>query len=470
MKFDYYATLRSVCQEDYFYFVKFFWNTIIREPLKVNWHIPYLCREIQDCSERVLNKQPKLYDEVINISPGTSKSTLYSVMLLPWLWTRDPSIRMIGASYTEALALDLSGKSRLIVDSPLYKACWPHIKLRGDTNNKGHWANTSGGERFAVGVGGSVTGRHAHVIVIDDPLNPTSIRSKADIETANIWCKETISSRKVNKAVSMTFVVMQRLAMNDPTALYLERDDVKHICLPGELTDNVQPPELAKNYVDGLFDPERMSRPILQKMEEEMGQFGYAGQILQRPTPLAGGMFKPDRLVEEDYAPPDSEFIKIVRGWDRAASANKGDWTVGVKLGLHKDGTFWILDVCRGQWATDKREDWIAKIATNDGRGVTIAIEQEPGSSGIDSAKATLKRLAGYRAVAQPATGKKEVRADTFSVQVNAGNVHIVKGPYLADYKAEMAFFPQSTHDDQIDASSLAFSHLNKSKTRLGLL
>jgi hypothetical protein len=85
MKFDYYSTLRSVCEEDYFHFVKFFWNTIIREPLKVNWHIPYLCKEIQACSERVLAKQDKLYDEVINISPGTSKSTLFSVMLLPWL-------------------------------------------------------------------------------------------------------------------------------------------------------------------------------------------------------------------------------------------------------------------------------------------------------------------------------------------------------------------------------------------------
>lgn len=470
MKINYYSLLREVCQDDYWYFIKTFWTTVSREKLVANWHMPYLAAEIQEAMELVFAGQPRKHDTVVNISPGTSKSTLFSIFLLPWAWTRMPHLRFIGASFTESLAFDLSGKSRQVVNSPLYKALFPEIQIRKDTDSKGHWANTLGGDRYGVGVGGAVTGKHAHVIVIDDPLDPRGARSAADMLKAATWVQETIASRKVNKDTAWTALVMQRLSVEDPTALFLSRNDVKHICLPGELTDYVTPPELKDKYIDGLFDPVRLSRPALRKMEEELGQFGYAGQFMQSPIPLGGGMFKPDRLEEREFDPGSWEFVKIVRAWDKAGTAkSSADYTVGVKMGLHKDGSFWILDIVRGQWDTDQREQIIERTAHRDGRRVRIMLEQEPGSSGKDSARATIKRLAGFLVTAEPATGKKELRADTFSVQVNAGNVKIVRGPYVDAYKTEMTFFPNGKNDDQIDASSLAFAALAMNKPKLGV-
>lgn len=469
MRFDYYGLLASTCRLSYFEFVKHFWGTIVRDPLVLNWHIKYLCDEIQASLERVFRGEPCESDVLINIAPGTSKSTLFSVMLTPWAWTRMPHFRMIGASYTDALALDLSGKSRQIVESPLYQKTFPDVVLSKDTNSKSHWKNTKGGDRYAVAVGGSVTGMHAHCIVIDDPIDPRGVRSKADLETANIWCKETISSRKVNKELTPTFVVMQRLHQNDPSELYIARG-VRHICVPGEETEKIFPPSLRSNYKNGLFDPVRLSRPVLEKMKSELGQFGYSGQILQDPIPLGGGMFKPERINIVEYPLGASSFTKIVRYWDKAATKGGGDWSVGVKMGLHKDGSYWILDICRGQWSSDERERQIVSCASRDGKSVRIGIEREPGSSGVDSVKDSIKRLAGYHVIPNLASGKKEIRADTFSVQVNAGNVYMVKGAYVAPYLEELAFFPNGKHDDQVDASAGAFSMLEKQKTRLGLL
>jgi predicted phage terminase large subunit-like protein len=469
MRFDYYQLLATTCRLSYFEFVKHFWGTIVRDPLVLNWHIKYLCDEIQRTLEKVFRGEPCDTDVLINIAPGTSKSTLFSVMLTPWAWTRMPHFRMIGASYTDALALDLSGKSRQIVESPLYQKTFPDVVLTKDTNSKSHWKNTRGGDRYAVAVGGSVTGMHAHCIVIDDPIDPRGVRSKADLETANIWCKETISSRKVNKELTPTFVVMQRLHQNDPSELYIARG-VRHICVPGEETPKIYPPELRANYQNGLFDPVRLARPVLEKMKSELGQFGYSGQILQDPIPLGGGMFKPERINIVEYAQAATNFTKIVRYWDKAATKGGGDWSVGVKMGLHRDGSYWILDICRGQWSSDERERQIVACANRDGKSVRIGIEREPGSSGVDSVKDSIKRLAGFSVVPNLASGKKEIRADTFSVQVNAGNVYMVKGAYNNPYLEELAYFPNGKHDDQVDASAGAFSMLEKQKTRLGLL
>lgn len=472
MQLDYYQLLASTCRDSYYEFVKHFWHTICKDPPVFNWHIKYLCDEIQEAIERIFRREQNPHDLLVNIAPGTTKSTLFSVMLTPWAWTRMPHLRMIGASYTDALALDLSGKSRQVVESPLYQRTFPEIQLSKDTNSKSHWANTKGGDRYAVAVGGSVTGMHAHVIVIDDPINPREVRSKADLETANLWCKETISSRKVDKEITTTMVVMQRLHQNDPSELYISRgaERVKHVCLPGELTSKIKPDYLRDRYIGGLFDPVRLSRPVLDRMLTEMGQFGYAGQILQDPIPLGGGMFKSDRIHLLQYPPGIDSFKKIVRFWDRACTKNGGDWSVGVKMGLHVDGSYWILDIARGQWSTEERERQIVATAARDGKSVRIGIEQEPGSAGVDSAKDTVKRLAGYNVQAYKASGKKEIRADTFSVQVNAGNVYMVNGGYTKEYLEELAFFPNGKHDDQVDASSGAFSMLDKNKIRLGAL
>jgi predicted phage terminase large subunit-like protein len=161
----------SLCRQSFFYFVQTFWDVIIPEKPVWNWHIKYLCDELQKIAERVFVSKPKEYDFICNVSPASSKSTVFSVMLCPWTWTRMPTMRHICGSHTDRLALRLSLKSRDIVRSEKYQTLFPGIEVRKDQDAKGGWANTLGGDRTICTVSGqSPIGLHAHMC-----LPPTSL-------------------------------------------------------------------------------------------------------------------------------------------------------------------------------------------------------------------------------------------------------------------------------------------------------
>jgi predicted phage terminase large subunit-like protein len=462
--------IASICRDSFWDFLQEFWDTVVPEPLEYNWHIEYLCNDAQETVERMFKGLPKEHDTVINISPGTSKSSIYSIMLPGWIWTRMPTARFIGGSYSFPLAMDLSRKSRDVVLSDKYRACFPDVKLREDQNAKHHFANTKGGYRYAVGVNGTVTGMHAHVIVVDDPLDPQEALSKAQVDSANHWLDQVLPSRKVNKAVTPTFLVMQRLAVEDPTNLFLNRKHTKHICIPAELTDDVRPRRLRKYYQKRLMDPKRLGRVVLDEAREK-GSFYYSGQFLQNPVPLGGGMFIVDRLkyVEPHHCP--KQWKRLVRNWDKAGTLDGGAFTVGVLLGWDLDNRVFILDVVRFQKDSFEREKIIRSTAMADGRAVIIGVEQEPGSGGKESAESTVRNLIGFRVrIHRPnkADGSKAERADPFAVQVNAGNVYLKVAHWNRDFVRELQHFPMSRLKDQVDAASGGWAILSQARVRVG--
>lgn len=473
MVFDEYDVLRSICKDSFYEFLKEFWQIIISEKPVLSWYIKYICDELQGIAERVFEGKPKKYDLIINIPPGCTKSTICSIMYPAWIWTRMPTAKIIGASYSFDLAMDLSRRCRDIINCEKYQKTWPEIKLREDQNAKSFFINTMKGFRIAVGTGG-ITGYHGHFIIVDDPLNPTEAISEAHLKAANTWMSETLSTRKVDKALTPTILIMQRLHQNDPTESMLSRaareGSIKHICLPAELSQHIKPPSLAKYYVSKLLDPVRLSKEVLNENKKQLGEYGYAGQFGQYPIPMGGGMFKTNRIHFE-LPPPENDtrkWIKQVRYWDKAGTAGGGMFTVGVKMGEDVQHRFWILDVRRGQWDSSKRESVIKETAIADGRHISIAIEQEPGSGGKESAESTIRNLAGWKVIIDKPVGDKIMRADPFSVQVNNGNVYMKPAPWNQDYLDEMKFFPYSKYKDQIDATSGAFAQLTKIKKVIG--
>lgn len=466
---DEYQLIASICKESFFEFVKEFWDTIIPETYIHNWHIEVLCNELQIAAMRVFAGLPCLYDIIINISPGTTKSTIATEMLPAWSWACMPSCRLIGGSHGSSLSMDLSRRNRQIIKSEKYQRCFPDIRLSRDQDSKSYFINTRGGSRFAVGVGGSVVGMHGHILIIDDPIDPKGAVSETELATANRWMDETLATRKVDKLVSLTILIMQRLHQNDPTANMLKKTArVKHICFPAELSDKIQPKHFASFYKDGLMDPVRLSREILADNAKKLGQYGFSGQFGQDPVPLGGGMFKTERI--KIGVAPEKNWKGIIRSWDKAATLDGGAYTAGVKIGVDQKDRVWILNVKRGQWDTDVREEHTKSTAIVDGKKVEILLEQEPGSGGVDSVKATVRNLLGFIVRVVRPTGDKVHRADPFSVQVNIGNVYMVEGPWNEDFLDEMKFFPLSKYKDQIDAASAGFNFIAGSRTRVGAL
>jgi len=480
----------SIVRESFYHFVKEFWYAINREELIDNWHIKYLCDLAQGGSERVFQGLPRLADEIINVPPGSTKSTIFSVMLTPWCWSRMPHLRSINGSHTHELVLDLSRKSRDVIQSPLYRACFPYIKLRSDQNTKGYFVNNFGGTRFCATVGGkNPMGMHAHILSIDDPIDPKQAKSDAEIKTANEFIIETANQRRIDQQVSLLFLIMQRLAQNDPTGnrmKYAARD-YNLTCLPAEITPDLCPPSLRSRYTDGLLDPVRLPRVVLDA-KKRLGDYLYAGQYLQRPVPAGGGMNKIGRIQVIEQEPPLTFFDLVVRFWDKAATPDGGCRTAGVKMGRRKVGMtaevpagkgyaripaepiydYYILHVATGQWGTDEREARIKQTAEMDGRKVKVGLEEEGGSSGKDSSSWTTQRLAGYDVVAERPTGDKTERHRPFSSQVNSGRVWMVKGEWNIRLLDELEFFPFSEFKDQADACSGAFKILTAPQIRAG--
>ena len=475
--------VRSICEESFFEFLKEFWDTIIPEEPVWNWHVEYMCSQLQQMAERVFLNESKRYDLIVNISPGSTKSTIASVAFPAWTWTRMPTARHICGSHAFALGMDLSRKCRDIIQvqdrrhgKPSYQDCWPHLQLREDQNTKGYFANTMGGMRKSVTVGGkSPVGFHGHFLIIDDPIDPQKVLSDAEIKNANDWMNETLPSRKVDKNITPMILIMQRLHQNDPTGNRLSKGEdggkVKHVCLPADMEEGyeVKPRFLRRRYVNGLMDPHRMSRDVLKEARSQLGEFGYSGQYGQSPVPLGGSMFKTDRIVIDDQ-PHETRMKKRVRFWDKAGTAGGGAYTVGALLGIDSDDRYWVLDIVRGQWDSSEREWVIEQTAHLDGKKVVIGIEQEPGSGGKESAESTVRRLAGFRIRVDRPTGDKAWRADPFSSQVNGHNVSIARADWNNIFLEELRFFPASTYKDQVDAASGAFNLIASIPKKVGAL
>ena len=186
-----------------------------------------------------------------------------------------------------------------------------------------------------------------------------------------------------------------------------------------------------------------------------------------------GSMFDRESVVllDQNEIPELTSMARAVRFWDLAAtepsSSNPDpDWTVGTLM-MFDQGIAYVLDIKRARVKGEKVEQLIAQTAYEDGHGVPIRMEQEPGSSG----KALVDQYAryivpGYDFVGMRSTGDKVTRARPFAAALANGNVRAVRGPWLTDWLDELSSFPEAgDHDDQVDSATGAFTHL----TGLGL-
>jgi phage terminase large subunit-like protein len=497
--------IAEVCRNSFWEFLKRFWSSVPGAGTLIpNWHMKILCDELQVAAERVFRMEPRQYDLVFNVPFGTSKSTICSILFPTWTWTRMLGMRHICATHTQSLVLDFSIKSRSVMESALYKACYPEVILTRDTGEV--YSNTGGGEWRGCTVGGKTpTGFHAHHLAMDDPIDPQGARSEAELDTASHFAREVLPSRKVDKEVSFTTLVMQRLEYRDPTAVMLRigkeegATPVRHICLPGNDTFDIHPPEYKRFYTDyneysgcmpeGLMDPRRLSRTELRRYEITLGAYGYAGQVGQQPFPPGGGMFKDPYFSRRVRAAPYE--AKRIRYWDRAATQDGGCATAGTLLAKNHEGHYYVEHVVWGQWEPTERNRMMRATALRDRAKYgpkyepLIYVEHEPGSSGVDSYKEVARILAGFKVYPDRPTGSKDTRAEPWSAQCAAGNVYIVdngesEGTGKADwdinaYVQEHCLFRPipgkrlGKDKDRVDSSSGAYNLLTGSRPQASL-
>ena len=457
---DYKQANAALCRRSFYYFLKEFWSIIIPEDPVWNWHIKYLCDEMQTIVERLRDRLPKVEDVLINIPPGTTKSTIISVMLPAWAWTIDPSMRILTVTHADTLSMKFSVKSREIIECDKYRDYFPYVELKKYQNSKSDYENTKNGQRFSAGLEASITGQHFHLIIIDDPLNPKESVSEKECITASNLIDSTLSTRKVDKSLTVTMMLMQRLSDNDPSGGWLSKKDkrIRHICLPAEEKDGPVPAHLSKYYVNGLLDPIRLSPQVLHDAKIDLGAAGYAGQFAQRPVP-AGGLIWQKWFVEvPDHLFPSKKFMtQYGTDWDtaytkdddNAASAYVSAGKIGHKIYIDDFGWDWLEFPKLITWMKTKPSPHYI----------------EAKASGKSSKQTLVDN--GVIAIEVPVKGgsDKIARANMATPVAECGIVHIRKSMadlIYNDSKQGILNFPRGKFKDLADVLAQALQRLGK--------
>jgi predicted phage terminase large subunit-like protein len=459
------AKARQMCTDSFYEFVQFFWDVIIPEKPVWNWHIKYLCEELQTLAGYIVRREAKPYDLIINIPPGTTKSTIATVMFPAWIWTQDPTIRVITNSYSAALAIEHATKSRDIIMSDKYRSLFPHILIRRDKAAKSSYENTSGGARYATSTGGMITGIHGHLIINDDPLNPGQAASEVERKAANDHTT-TLASRKVDKANTPIITIMQRLHENDVTGYLLAKkaEKIRHICLPAELSSLVSPAEIRKNYINGLLDPVRLSRKILDEQLIDLGSRGYSGQYDQNPVADGGNIVKREWFRRISYA----DFMRLKAGIpvtffaDTAYTEKKENDPTGIIGTCKVRNDLYILCAKKVRYKFPELIRFLPTYVREHGYTAQSTIRIEPKANGL-SVVDQLKESTRLNITCTPSpVDSKETRLNAASPKVECGRVILVDGPWNEEFIEEICGFPAKEHDEYVDLLFYAVDyHLN---------
>lgn len=437
----------------FYLFVKHFWDTIIAEEPVWNWHIQFLCDELEEVGRRVAERLSKQFDYyIINVPPGSSKSTIVSEMYPLWCWTIDPTQRFICGSYASTPAEDIAEKCFNVYHSEKFYALYPHL-VDNSSGGKTHFKNGLLGERYTTSTNSAITGIHAHQKLIDDPMSPNMANSKVERTNANKWITETISSRNVNDDITVTMIIMQRLHEADTTGYLLKKEGlkIKHICIPAEISKDVKPAELSEFYVNGLFDPIRKTRERLIVKKAELGSYGYAGQMQQRPAPEGGGIIKKEwfNITTRDVPMPVEATIDFQL--DTAYTEKTENDPTGVISYYVQNHNLYITHATSVWKEFPELIRWLPTHVRNLQYRNRSKIHVEPKASGISVVQATKDATDLNILESKPPTYDKLSGLHIVSPKVEAGRVYLHQGAWNEEFIEQICSFPNAEHDEYVD-------------------
>lgn len=447
-----------------------------------NWHLHAICEHLEALYRL------EIKDLIINIPPRHQKSLLVAVFWQAWMWTQQPWMRFFNATYSLRNATRDSVKCRDLVTHPWYQRNWGHLfRLTSDQNEKLKFANDQRGYRLATSISGMGTGEGGDVIAVDDPHKALGVESDVEREKVIRWWTETMPTRFSDLRSRRRVIVMQRLHEHDLSGYCLqEQTGWEHLCIPLRYEDT----DVARSRVTSLgwrdprttegqlIDPVRFPEEEIKKLEHEVMAFGTAAQLQQSPVPRKGKMFSRDNFPRVQALPV--VYKAAVRYWDKAFTQDGGAYTVGELWLLQENDRFLVVDVVRGQWEQNGRDDVIEATAKWDRAHFprTVAyIEEEPGPQGRDSCAILIRRLKGYRVKADRPSTDKVLRARPLESYSKAGNVQLLdsrlavreehqpnfmhdRDDWNEDFWKEFERFPSGRYKDQVDAGSGAFTKL----------
>lgn len=442
------AAMRGLARNNFFVFFRLLAPVLVPgQPFIDAPHFRVLARALEKVES---GENPRL---LICIPPRHGKSLLASVALPAWILGRNPSAKVICASYGQDLSRDFALRSRDLIRSDVCRAIFPGTILDVGGAALEELRTSVKGYRLATSVQGVLTGKGADYIIIDDPMKAADASSDVARNSVYEWVKSTLMSRFDKPTEGRMIVIMQRLHMDDLIGRLRDEGGWAILEMPGEAIEP-QKFDLGGDKVwdfrpGDLLYPERFDRKALDQLKSDLGEAAYSAQILQRPAAPGGALFKMKHFQRYDELPKYYE--RIVQSWDTAiVDSETAAYSVCTTWGIN-GYKLYLVDVFRKRldfYQIDKvvlslREKWNAGVVILEASGAAKPL-----------ASRLLQHHGGFRwlLTTDPKLGKVE-RATAETPKIERRRVYLPKkADWLDTFETEVAQFPHSKYADQVDS------------------
>ena len=437
----------KLCQDNFMYFVKEVWPEFIYRKTKdeSRWgHHQIIANEFTNISN---NSRGRL---IVNMPPRHTKSEFASVYFPAWMMGRNPKMKLMQVSHNTELATRFGSKVRNLLASPEYSQIFGDVRLREDAKAKGKWETNHGGEYFAAGVGGAITGRGADLLIIDDPHTEQDSLSEGAMERAYDWY--TSGPRQRLQPGGSIVLVMTRWAEDDLTGRLIKAqkepkaDRWKQISFPAIMPSG-----------DPVW-PEYWSFEELEKVKASLTIRNWSAQYMQEPTSEEGAIIKRDWWQVWKGGLPTLKHV--IQSYDTAFSKQEtADYSAITTWGIFKPfedepEAIILLDAVRGKWdfpelkvvALDQYKYWEPESVVIEQKATGQPLTQEFRRMGIPVIDFV------------PSKGKdKHTRVNACAPMFESGQVFYPEGERFAyEVIEECAAFPHGANDDYVDSTTQA--------------
>jgi predicted phage terminase large subunit-like protein len=440
--------LRAYARDNFYAFYRLVFPTLAPEAsFSASPHFRVLARAL----EKVAKGESRRL--LIAIPPRHGKSILASVALPAWILGRDPTRKIICASYGEQLSKDFSNRFRDLLRSQNYQAVFPATRIDQGGASLAEVRTSAKGYRLATTVQGPATGKGAHLAIVDDPFKAAEAGSESVRNAVYDWFKGSLMTRFDKPAEGGMIVIQQRLHQDDLIGRLRDEGGWDYLEMPAECIERQ-----VFDLGDGeswIFEPgdllfkERFDQAALEQLALDLGEAQYNAQILQRPMPPGGALFKLKHFQRYEQLPPAFELI--AQSWDPAVvDTETAAFTVCTTWGI-VDRKLYLIDVFRKRLDFYQIEPAIVSMREKYNAGAVV-IETSGVGRAIGNALLKREKTRTWMQPVEPRLGKVE-RALAQTPKIERKRVFLpISAPWLETFENEIAAFPMSKFADQVDS------------------
>lgn len=390
---------------------------------------------------------------LVTIPPRHLKSIAGAVALPAWIMGRDPSAKVMVATYGDELSREHADAFRRVITAGWYNSLFPGFKIRSSTNTE--LRTTGGGIRKSVTLGGATTGFGADLIIIDDLMKAQDAGSDVRRETVRGYYRDALLSRFNDPKRGSLISIQQRLHEDDLPAALIESGRYTHLNLPA-IAETQQKLRLYQGRrwdrpVGEPLDPHRLPAAQLDVLRDEIGAAAFSAQYQQKPVPPDGAIIAIDKLSLTENIPDRLECQRVVQSWDTAAKTGPHcDFSVGTTWGFFEQA-WHLLDLTRARLEYPDLKARMRHLKAH-WRAEEVLVEDSSNGTALVQQFRSEGEL-GYRLVRARHTKLERLIPQLDLLHSNQVRFS-TNAPWWETLRREMAAFPDSRFDDQVDSIS----------------